>query len=115
MKNMMSFSKGTYDGHGGRAEEHHAEMEEIARRVYAEEHQKHMDEVKAMIEELLPIAYKQAIEDLLGALEYDVESVTRIGFDGCRDIFEDRKAQKFISDHIMKEITKQLNNMNFRK
>ena len=38
MKNMMSFSKGTYDGHGGRAEEHHAEMEEIARRVYAEEH-----------------------------------------------------------------------------
>ena len=74
-----------------------------------------MEEIKAMIEELLPIAYKQAIEDFLGALAYDVESVTKIGFDGCRDIFEDRKAQKFISDHIMKEITKQLNNKHFRK
>ena len=115
MKNLMSFSKGTYDGHGGRAEEHRAEMEEIARKVYAEEHQKDMEEIKAMIEELLPIAYKQAIEDFLGALEYDVESVTKIGFDGCRDIFEGRKAQKFISDHIMKEITKQLNNKHFRK
>lgn len=115
MKNLMSFSNGTYDGHGGRAEAHRAEMEEIARKVYAEEHQKDMEEIKATIEELLPIAYKQAIEDLLGALEYDVESVTKIGFDGCRDIFEDRKAQKFISDHIMKEIIKQLNNKHFRK
>ena len=115
MKNLMSFSKGMYDGHGGRSEEHRKEMEDIARRVYAEEHQKDMEEIKAMIEELLPIAYKQAIEDFLGALEYDVESVTKIGFDGCRDIFEDRKAQKFISDHIMKEIIKSLDNKNFRK
>ena len=34
-KNLMSIS---FDGHGGRAEEHRAEMEEIARKVYAEEH-----------------------------------------------------------------------------
>ena len=74
-----------------------------------------MEEAKAMIEEMLPVAYQQAIEDFLGVLHYDVESVTRIGFDGCRDIFEDKKAQKFISDHIMKEITKQLNNKHFRK
>lgn len=74
-----------------------------------------MEETKAMIEELLPIAYKQAIEDFLGALEYDVESITKIGIDGCRDIFEDKKAQKFISDHIMKEIEKQLSNKHFRK
>ena len=115
MKNLMSFSNGTYDGHGGRAEAHRAEMEEIARKVYAEEHQKDMEEIKAMIEELLPIAYKQAIEDMLHALEYDIESVTRIGFDGCRDIFEDKKTQQYISDHIMKEIQKRLNGKNYRK
>lgn len=114
-KNVIGRLLHTQDGHGGMAEEHHAEMEEIARRVYAEEHQRDMEEIKTMIEELLPIAYKQAVEDFLGALEYDIESVTRIGFDGCRDIFEDRKAQKYISDHIMKEITKQLNNKRFRK
>ena len=53
--------------------------------------------------------------DVMGVLDYDVESVTRIGFDGCRDIFEDRKAQKYISDHIMKEITKKLNDKHLRK
>lgn len=63
----------------------------------------------------MPIAYKQAIEDVLRALECDIESVTRIGIEGCRDIFEDKKAQKFISDHIMKEIIKRLDNKNFRK
>ena len=94
MKNLMSFSNGTYDGHGGRAEAHRAEMEEIARKVYAEEHQKDMEEIKAMIEELLPIAYKQAIDDFLRALEYDVESITKIGINGCREIFEDKKTQK---------------------
>ena len=115
MDNLLARSVGTQDGHGGRAEEHRKEMEDIARRVYAEEHQKDMDEIKALIEELLPIAYKQAIEDFLGALDYDVQSITRIGFDGCRDIFEDKKAQKYISDHIMKEIQKRLNGKNYRK
>ena len=38
MKNLMAFDNSTYDGHGGRAEAHRAEMEEIARKVYAEEH-----------------------------------------------------------------------------
>ena len=59
-------------------------------------------------------AYSQAIHDFMKALEYDVESITKIGFDGCRDIFEDKKAQKFISDHIMKEIEKQLSGKHFR-
>jgi hypothetical protein len=60
-------------------------------------------------------AYSQAITDFLGALNYDVESITKIGFDGCRDIFEDRKTQKYISDHIMKEIEKQLKSKHLRK
>lgn len=60
------------------------------------------------------LAYKQAISDLLHALEYDIESVTRIGIDGCRDIFEDKKAQRYISDRIMKEIKKRLIGKDFR-
>ena len=112
-----SIGQSTYPlhNHGGRAEEHRAEMEEVARKVYAEEREKDMERMEQRIYEIAYAAYKQAIEDFLGALEYDVESVTKIGFDGCRDIFEGRKAQKFISDHIMKEITKQLNNKHFRK
>jgi hypothetical protein len=90
-------------------------MEEIARRVYAEEREKDVEEMERMMWEIAYAAYKQAVEDFLRALEYDVESITRVGFDGCRDIFEDKKAQKFISDHIMKEIQKRLNGKNYRK
>ena len=90
-------------------------MEEIARRVYAEEREKDTESVERMMWEIAYIAYKQAIDDFLRALEYDVESITKIGINGCREIFEDKKTQKFISDHIMKEIIKRLNDKNFRK
>jgi len=86
-------------------------MEQVARRVHAEEREQLLQEV----ENRSYLAYQQAIDDLLDALQYDIESVTKIGFDGCRDIFEDKRAQKFISDHIMKEIEKRLNGKNFRK
>lgn len=109
MENLMSFSKGTFDGHGGKASEHHAEMEEIARKVFAEENQKLLEEIKVMIQEEAELAYKRAINDFLGVMHYDVESITQIGFDGCYDIFKDKKAQKYISDLIVREIEKRLN------
>ena len=59
-------------------------------------------------------AYHQALSDVVRVLEYDIESVTRIGIEGCRDIFESKKAQKFISDHVMKTIKKELANKGFR-
>ena len=115
-KNLLSFNnRTTQDGHGGRAKEHRAEIEEGARKVYAEERAKEEERIERTMYEIAQAAYEQAVKDFLGALEYDVESITKIGFDGCRDIFEDKKAQKFISDHIMKEITKRLNNKHFRK
>ena len=110
-KNLVGHFLHTQDGHGGRAEEHRSEMEEIARRVYAEEYA----QIEERMYQIAYEAYKQAIEDMLHALEYDIESVTRIGIDGCREIFEGKKAQKFISDHIMKEIFKQLDGKQFRK
>jgi hypothetical protein len=60
-------------------------------------------------------AYRQSIEDVLHALEYDITSITHIGIEGCRDVFEGKKAQKFISDYVMKEIRKRLNGKDFRK
>ena len=47
-------------------------------------------------------------------LEYDIHSVTKIGIDGCSDIFEGEKAQRFISDQIMKRIAKELKSKTFR-
>ena len=89
-------------------------MEQIARRVYAEERAKDEERMERAMYEIARAAYEQAVKDFLGALDYDVESITRIGFDGCRDIFEDRKTQKYISDHILKEVEKQLSGKHFR-
>ena len=115
-QNLLAFNKDeTRDGHGGRAEEHRSEMEIIARRVCAEENAKAKEQIEHTMYEVAYGAYKQAIEDVLHALAYDVESVVRIGIDGCRDIFEDKKTQKFISDHIMKEVQRRLSGKEFRK
>lgn len=55
------------------------------------------------------------MNDVLGALEYDVHSVTKIGIEGCREIFEGEKAQRVISDYIVREIKKRLSGKHFRK
>lgn len=108
-ENLLSFrNRGMWDSHGGHAEEHREEMEEIAREIYAVERAKDMEKIERMIQDKMYLAYEQAMQDVLRALEYDVQSVTRIGIDGCRDIFESKKAQKYISDQVMKTIKKEL-------
>lgn len=61
------------------------------------------------IKELLKNAYREAINDFMEAIRYDIESVVEIGFDGCEQIFKDKKTQKIISDRIIQEIYKKLN------
>ena len=114
MENLLAQSINTQDGHGGRAEQHRSEMEEIACEVYAEKHARLMEEIDEKIRVAQYQAYNQALKNVMRVLEYDIESVTRIGIEGCRDIFEDQKAQKFISDHVIKAIQQELKNKNFR-
>ena len=114
MDNLIARSVGTQDGHGGRAEEHRAEMEEIARKVFEIERAKLMDEMSERMRAAQYEAYNQALQDVMRVLEYDIHSVTKIGIDGCREIFEGEKAQRFISDQIIKRITKELKSKTFR-
>ena len=58
MENILAGRCGTKDGHGGKAEEHREEMEEVARRVYAEEREKMMAELKAEFYEAQCQAYE---------------------------------------------------------
>lgn len=114
MENLVSLSLNRKDGHGGRAEEHRAEMEEIARKVFEIERVKLMDEMSERMRAAQYQAYNQALQDVMRVLEYDIHSVTKIGIEGCRDIFEGEKAQRFISDQIIKRITKELKSKTFR-
>ena len=113
-QNLCAKAFHTQDGHGGRAELHRSEMEEIARRIIAEERERLMEEIEEKILQAQYRAYEQALQDVMRVLEYDIESVTRIGIEGCRDIFEDQKAQKFISDHVIKAIQKELKGKHFK-
>ena len=114
MDNLIARSVGTQDGHGGRAAEHREEMKEIAREVFEIERAKLMDEMEDRIRTAQYQAYEQALNDVIRVLEYDIHSVTKIGIEGCREIFEGEKAQKFISDQIMKCITKELKSKHFK-
>ena len=113
-QNLLSANYLTQDGHGGRAEEHREEMRIIAREVFEEERTRTMEEMQEKILQAQYQAYSQALQDVMNVLEYDIQSVTQIGIDGCRDIFEGKKAQKFISDQIMKRISKELKGKQFR-
>ena len=114
MENLMTMSIGTQDGHGGRAEEHRKEIEEIAEKVVNLRLERFTEEIKEMILVAQYQAYEQALKDVIGVLEYDIQSVTKIGIEGCREIFEGEKAQKFISDQIVKRIVKELKNKTFK-
>ena len=115
MDNLIARSISTQDGHGGRAAEHRAEMKEIAKEIFKEERAQMMEEIKEMILQAQYQAYEQALNDVLRVLEYDIHSVTKIGIDGCREIFEGEKAQRFISNQIMKRITQELKGKHFKK
>ena len=61
MENLLAGNIGTNDGHGGRTEEHRAEMEEIARKVFEIERAKLMDEVEERMRAVQYQAYNQAL------------------------------------------------------
>ena len=114
MDNLLSFNNNRRDGHGGRAEEHHRETKEIAEEVFFNEKEALMEEIKEMILQAQYQAYEQALSDVMRVLEYDIHSVTKIGIQGCKDVFEGEKAQKFISNQMMKTIIKGFKGKHFR-
>ena len=97
----FNYTRHTQDGHGGRAEEHRAEMEQIAER-------KAEEKLAAIIPQIQAAALRQAREDLLRALSFDVETVVSIAFANGETIWRDSKTQKVIADSLMREIRKRL-------
>jgi hypothetical protein len=61
MENLLAGRVGTKDGHGGKAEEHRAEMEEMARKVFESERAKLMDEMEERMRAAQYQAYEQAL------------------------------------------------------
>ena len=91
----------TQDGHGGRAEEHRAEMERIAEEIADRK-------LAAIVPQIQATALQQARDDLLRAIAFDVETVVEIAFHNGEKIWRDSRTQKAVAESIMQEIRKRL-------
>lgn len=97
------FHNPTRDYHGGRAAQHHAEMRQIALETIKEV-------VPQMIEETCVKICTAALEDVIGAIEWDIEEIVNVSFDDMHNVFNSEKFRKVISTKIMDSIQKNLNN-----
>lgn len=93
--------RGTQDGHGGRAEQHRAEMEQIAERIADQK-------LSAIVPQIQAAALQQARDELLRTIAFDVETVVQVALHNGETIFRDKKTQRVIADNIMREIRKRL-------
>lgn len=99
-RGYIEYHRDTQDGHGGRAEEHHREMREIAEQA-----------IKELVPEMAKQIYNESLTNLLGALRYDVETCVSVAVDSAEEIFRSSRLKHVISDHIMKELQSHLSNI----
>ena len=95
--------RGSQDGHGGHSAQHRQEMMEIAKAAVCE----YAPEIAASI-------YNSAIERLVGALQYDIDTIVSVSLQDVGEIFNSNKCRQIISDRIMKEIKAQLKDITIR-
>lgn len=95
------------------AELHKSEFEEIANEIIDEKLNQLMktlsDLIPSAIEEYGRTVWAQLINNLVGVLQTDIYSQVNVGFEGLREVFYGEKCQKYISDSIMKQMTRELN------
>lgn len=101
------FHNPTRDYHGGRAAQHHAEMRQIALETIKEV-------VPPMINDICIQICTAALEDVIGAIEWDIEEIVNVSFDDMHNVFNSEKFRKVISTKIMDSIKKNMNKPNIR-
>lgn len=61
-----------------------------------------------IVETICTAIWNGALQRLVGAMEYDVNTCVSIAFDDAEKIFKSKEAQKFISDKIAKELQREI-------
>lgn len=97
------FGSGTQDGHGGRSAEHREEMRQIAKEV-----------VQELAPQIAAQIYNEALQRLVGALQYDIETIVSVSLEDAKNIFNSAQCRKIISDRIMRELKARLDGLEFR-
>ena len=95
------FDNPTRDYHGGYARQHHAEMRQEAIKAIQEF-------VPQIVETICTEIWNDALQRLVGAIDYDVNTCVSIAFNDAEKIFKSKEAQKFVSDKIVKELQREI-------
>ena len=94
------------------AELHKSEFETIVNEIVDEKLNQLMktlsEAIPSIIDEYGRTVWTQLINNLVGVLQTDIYSQVNVGFEGLREVFYGEKCQKYISDSIMKQLTKEL-------
>jgi len=104
------YNKDDYIGrYGWTTSNHREEAEEITRTILREELE---DIINKAVEEKVTVIWNDAISRLVHAITYDVNSCVEIAISNANDIFHSSKAQKFISDSIVRSLISELKSIN---
>lgn len=76
---------------------HRREFEQICERKIKEA-------VPKMVAQLTQQYIDQAIQRLVGIIQYDINTYVKLGLQNAGDVFYGEKTSKFISDHIANEL-----------
>lgn len=84
--------------------------------VHEIEHKKEMREIaESAIRETVPKMmqdyFTKSLNDLMGAIKYDVDSVLEISFGDMNNMFHDKRTKQYISNEICKAMQKNINNL----
>lgn len=96
-RGAVCYKRDTQDGHGGRAEEHRAEMRQIAQ-----------EEIRKAVPDIQKEAYNHAMSDLLSALKADVTTVVNIQMDSGEEIFRDSRTKQVLFNAVYNRIISNL-------
>lgn len=106
VRNGYTMQDGTFRPvpHGAHTEEHRQEMRhEAIKAIY--------DYVPPMIEAACIKICTETVENIMGAIEWDINEVINVSFDDVGKVFHSEKFRKVISDKIMESIKKNLKNI----
>lgn len=91
---------------------HKEDMEQICNEIIDQKLNQLMktlsESIPSAIEEYGRTVWSHLIDSLGEVLQTDIYSQVNVGFEGLREVFYGEKCQKYISDSIMKQMTKEL-------
>ena len=64
--------------------------------------------VPRIVETICTQIWNDALQRLVGAIDYDVNTCVSIAFNDAEKIFKSKEAQKFVSDKIVKELQREI-------